>query len=361
MVYNNHFKDTGSDRSAVFLSGNGPLVQVLQHALKSTIFVQDVHGFLKQYGGRSLKISHEPIWVYDEAQRAWDSQRVNEKRGHKTSEPEDFLWIGEKQPNWAVMVGLIGEGQEIHLGEEAGLIQWNEAVAKMPNQWIVNCPDRIQRTFSNAAEVRSYQELDLNSSLRTHLAEDVQSWVRSLLMADIEKAAAISKRILDQGFNMYITKNLDEAKNYVLDRYYGELDKRYGLIASSKAYKLSKYGVYNDFQSTRRVKFGPWFNDPPNSPLSCCQLREVVTEFGCQGLELDFPIVCWGGNLHWAKNTWISPAQRRSKAKDPHALRVNSYRVLLTRGRDGFVIFVPGTPAAEQTYNTLAMAGINPL
>jgi DUF2075 family protein len=146
-----------------------------------------------------------------------------------------------------------------------------------------------------------------------------------------------------------------------LDRYSGELDKRYGLIASSKAYKLSKYGVYNDFQSTRRVKFGPWFNDLPDSPLSCCQLREVVTEFGCQGLELDFPIVCWGGDLHWAENTWNSPVQRRSKAKDPHALRVNSYRVLLTRGRDGFVIFVPETPAAEQTYNTLVMAGINPL
>ena len=122
------------------------------------------------------------------------------------------------------MVGLIGEGQEIHLGEEAGLIQWNAAVANMPNQWIVNCPERIQSTFPNAAEVRSYQELDLNISLRTHLAEDVQSWVKNLLMADIEKAAAISKRIRDQGFNMYITQNLDVAKNYVLDRYYGELD-----------------------------------------------------------------------------------------------------------------------------------------
>ena len=199
-------------------------MQVLQHALKSTIFVQDVHGFLRQYDGRSQKVPHEPIWVYDEAQRAWDSQRVNEKRGHKTSEPEDFLWIGEKKPNWAVMVGLIGEGQEIHLGEEAGLIQWNAAVANMPNQWIVNCPERIQSTFPNAAEVRSYQELDLNISLRTHLAEDVQSWVKNLLMADIEKAAAISKRIRDQGFNMYITQNLDVAKNYVLDRYYGELD-----------------------------------------------------------------------------------------------------------------------------------------
>jgi len=358
LVYSNYFDDQGSERSAVFLSGNGPLVQVLQHALKSRIFVQDVHGFLRQYGGRSSKLPNEHIWIYDEAQRAWDSQRVGEKRGHAVSEPEDFLWIGEKKANWSVMIGLIGEGQEIHLGEEAGLTQWNDAISTMPNRWIVNCPDRIKTLFSKADDVRSHKELDLNISLRTHIAEDVQDWVKSLLEGNLSRAKVMSKKVHDQGFNMYITKHLDNAKQYVFVRYQGEIDKRYGLIASSKAKNLPNYGVYNDYQSTRRVKYGSWYNDEPNSQLSCCQLKDVVTEFGCQGLELDFPVVCWGGDLHWDGSKWKSPGQPRSKAKDPHALRVNSYRVLLTRGRDGFIIFIPDVPAAEQTYEALVAAGV---
>ncbi|GHO78438.1 hypothetical protein KSD_62090 [Ktedonobacter sp. SOSP1-85] len=124
-VYENHFGDSESKRTAVFLSGNGPLVKVLQHALKSSVFVQDVHGFLKRYGGTQKWLPEEHIWVYDEAQRAWDAKRVQEKRGHRASEPEDFLRLAEKMNSWTLMIGLIGEGQEIHLGEEAGIEQWN--------------------------------------------------------------------------------------------------------------------------------------------------------------------------------------------------------------------------------------------
>src|SRR5205085_11576383 len=111
-------------RKAVLLSGNGPLVKVLQHALKSTIFVQDVYGFLKQYGGNQRRTPSEHIWVYDEAQRAWDAERVKDKRGHTYSEPEDFIRLGSRMNSWAMILGLVGEGQEIHLGEEAGLRQW---------------------------------------------------------------------------------------------------------------------------------------------------------------------------------------------------------------------------------------------
>lgn len=117
-VYQTHFGDWGGRQQAVFLSGNGPLVQVLQYALKSRVFVQDVHGFLKSYGGSQSRVPEEHIWVYDEAQRAWDAAQVQEKRGHPTSEPEDFLRIGARKRSWALMVGLIGEGQEIHVGEE---------------------------------------------------------------------------------------------------------------------------------------------------------------------------------------------------------------------------------------------------
>ena len=340
LVYENHLEGSDIQNDAVFLSGNGPLVKVLQHALKYKIFVQDVHGFLKEYGGDTTKIPHEHIWVYDEAQRAWDAERVSEKRGHATSEPEDFLLLAERMNSWALMVALIGEGQEIHLGEESGLPQWNDALAKMQKPWIVHCPEKIAGTFTATKKLVTTNVLDLSVSLRSHLAEDVAQWISTILAGDLLHAKVLSDRVRNQGFDVYITQDINVATNYVKERYKGQEDKRYGLLASSKAKNLPKWGIHNEYNYTKNMREGPWYNDPPSSFNSCCALRDVATEFSCQGLELDFPIVCWGDDFVW-DGIWKSPPAKRSKAKDPHRLRVNSYRVLFTRGRDGFIVFVP--------------------
>jgi len=356
-VYENHFGDTGSKRSAVFLSGNGPLVDVLQYALQSKVFVQDVHGFLKQYGGTSGRTPEEHVWVYDEAQRAWDAARVREKRGHDHSEPEDFLSIGSRKRSWALMVGLIGEGQEIHLGEEAGLAQWNDAIQSTSDPWVVHCPSKIAGVFSAASRLELDEALDLNMSLRTHLAEDVQGWVQDLLDGSLEAAAVHSGRMEKQGFRLYLTRDLQRATSYVRERYRLEEDKRYGFLGSSKG-RMNSFGIPTDYQSTLRMKIGPWYYDHPDSLGSCCQLQSAATEFQCQGLELDLPIVGWGQDLHWEGRAWQSPPQRRSQARDPHKLRLNSYRVLLTRGRDGSVLYVPDAGAAFDTdYEALHRSG----
>lgn len=348
-----------SSRKAVLLSGNGPLVQVLQHALKTTVFVQDVHGFLKQYGGGQTRVPSEHVLIYDEAQRAWDSERVSEKRGHEYSEPEDFLLIGSKLDRWSMMIGLIGEGQEIHLGEESGLGQWNDAIATAGGDWIVHCPAHIAAQFTNAPRVEVEDTLNLTESLRSHIALDVQQWVSHLLDGEIEAAREIARGFHDQGFDAYISRDLDTCKAYVRGRYEGEIDKRYGLIASSKAKNLKQWGVDNEFQTTRRLKVGPWFNDPPESELSCCQLDRVATEFACQGLELDFPIVCWGDDLDWTGSQWdLTRRGHANKAKDPRNLRVNSYRVLLSRGRDGFVVYVPPEEKMDAVAEALRDAGL---
>jgi hypothetical protein len=339
-VYENHFGDTGSKRTAVFLSGNGPLVEVLQYALESRVFVQDVHGFLKQYGGMSTRTPEEHIWVYDEAQRAWDAQRVFEKRGHDLSEPQDFLSIGSRKDSWALMVGLIGEGQEIHLGEEAGIAQWNDAIARTSDSWTVHCPQKIAHIFDAAERLDTNESLDLDMSLRTHLAEDVQGWVQDLLDGQLDDAAAHAEMMEKQGFRLYLTRELEQATNYVRERYRLEKDKRYGFLGSSKG-KLDPFGIPTDYRATQRIRIGPWYYDDPESAKSCCQLGSAATEFQCQGLELDLPIVGWGVDLHWGGQRWQSPPQRRSQAHDPHLLRLNSYRVLLTRGRDGAVLYVP--------------------
>jgi len=346
-----------SRNNAVFLSGNGPLVKVLQHALKNSIFVQDVHGFLKEYGGATSKIPHEHIFVYDEAQRAWDAERVNEKRGHTTSEPEDFLRIAERKNSWAMMVGLIGEGQEIHLGEESGLPQWNDAIAEMKKPWIVHCSEKIAPYFPTASKLEKNNVLDLTVTLRSHLAEDVAQWIKALLDGDLMTARALAERARSQGFDAYITQDINVAINYVKERYQGQEDKRYGLLASSKAKNLPAWGIHNEYNYTKNMREGPWYNDPPSSFNSCCALRDVASEFSCQGLELDFPIICWGNDFTW-DGKWKSPAAKRSKAKDPHQLRVNSYRVLLTRGRDGFFVFVPKEIGMQLTYTELVGAGV---
>jgi hypothetical protein len=329
-VYHGAFAE-GDGRKAVFLSGNGPLVQVLQHALKSKVFVQDVHGFLVEYGGDRGRLPDEHVIVYDEAQRAWDSERVRGKRGHGRSEPEDFVAIGDRQPGWAMLIGLIGQGQEIHIGEESGLGQWNDAIAGAQNPWTVHCPSGIAEVFAGAANLAASDALALNETLRSHLAADVDRWVDALLRSEFNQARASASRISDAGFDLYVTRDLEAAKSYVRERYEGQEDKRFGLLASSKAKNLVRWGLNGGYN--RFFRTGEWYNDSPSSARSCCQMNEAASEFSCQGLELDMPIVGWGAD------------------------RLNSYRVLLTRGRDGTVISVPPEPEMDSTYDALLGAG----
>ena len=356
-VYLTRFSGNEAERPAVFLSGNGPLVDVLQHALKSRIFVQDVHGFLVRYGGRSEKLPAEHIWVYDEAQRAWDGERVMSKRGHLLSEHEDFLRLGMRLPGWSMLVGLIGEGQEIHLGEEGGLDLWSAAISASGGGWTVHCPEHIAGAFKDHTIVDN--ALELKVSIRSHVAGELHRWVALLLDGRLGEASAVADLVRKDSYDIYVTRNVDEAKRYVSRRYEGDEDKRFGFIGSSKAKNLPQFGINTSFQATRGFRPGPWYNDPPSSLKSCCQMLEVATEFSCQGLELDFPIVGWDTDLIW-DGGWMT-SSRKSKARDARQLRINSYRVLLTRGRDGMIIFVPPLVEMDATYTALVTAGCRPL
>ncbi len=380
-VYEYTAQQQGGTHDAVMLSGNGPLVKVLQHALKNRVFVQDVHGFLKEYTRPNAKLPHEHIVIYDEAQRAWDAARSAEKRNTTRSEPDDFLIIGSKQTDWAMMIALIGQGQEIHLGEEAGLSQWDDALAFVHEhygtRWIAHAPPRLGTVFPSAVDVIQNPHLDLDVSLRAHVAADVQNWVALLLNQTIARlvedgptAAMLStlpqlhsyaQAMTTQGYSLYITRELTTAKAYATTRYADAPDKRYGLVASSKAKCLMQFGVPNEFQVNRMLREGPWFNDDADSLHSCRQMTSVATEFQCQGLELDMPIVCWGDDVWYADGAWQTSVSSRSHARDPRKLRLNAYRVLLSRGRDGMIIYVPPIPLLNETYHLLFQAGCRPL
>lgn len=347
---------------AAFLSGNGPLVDVLQHVLKSRVFVRDLHKAILAYGKQG-QTPREHILVFDEAQRAWDREHMKRERGLEKSEADLLIQAAERVHGWAVLVGLVGEGQEIYAGEEAGIAQWGDAVspANTAERWQVHCPPRLRSVFGQL-DVHTNEYLDLKVSLRARRADIIHHWVQDLLDGDLAAANRLAMRIHASGFPMYLTRDLNEAKDYARWRYTDEPEKRFGLVASSHAKILPRHGIPNDFRSTRRVRFGPWYSAPRDDPRSCCQLQEVVTEFGCQGLELDLPIVCWGEDHRWTGTSWdLKPIRRRKPIDRPDQLLQNAYRVLLTRGRDGFIIFIPDVDQLDLTEHALLAAGIRPL
>ena len=344
---------------AVFLSGNGPLVEVLQSALRSSVFVRPMHNFILEYGVRRRSPPNHHVIVFDEAQRAWDREQMQRKKDHARSEPEILMQLAADLPGWAVVVGLVGEGQEIHSGEDAGLGQWREAVLSASMPFSVSAPEHLRETFAGT-RFEPNDLADLTVSLRTHTAEDVQKWVAALLNGRLDEAASLAERARVDGFDLYVTDDLEMAKDYVRRRYEAAMDKTYGLLASSKAKNLRVIGIDNEFGATRSMRVAQWFNAPPDDPRSSCQLAQPATEFQAQGLELDFPIVCWGDDLTWLGDRWHSD-RRTIGARDSHQLRVNAYRVLLSRGRDGVVIFVPETLDQTEVMTVMRNAGARDL
>lgn len=357
-VYQNPIQADG-ERQAIYLSGNGPLITVLQYALKSRVFVQAARNFYIQHEVRRLSAPKEHIIVFDEAQRAWDGNRMGQEYGIAGSAPVAILRIAERQPDWSVVVGLIGEGQQIHVGEEEGIEQWNQGLEQARSPWQVHCPPQHVEYFTAVAPEQLHTDnlLNLTTSLRTHLAKQVQTWVAWVLAGEPDRAAEIMPDLIAEGFAAYLTRDLVTAQQYCRDRYQHQPNRRYGLLASSRARNLEKYGIPNDYKSTQRVKVGPWYIDPPDSADSCCAFTSVMTEFGCQGLELDFPIVAWGDDLLWQDSQWVTHSRQR-QVRDPLRLRLNSYRVLLTRGRDGFMLFVPPETKLNNIYSLLKASGL---
>lgn len=358
---------------AVFLSGNQPLVEVLQYELRDAggdgkTFVRHVKKYVEKYS-KSKSIPPEHVLVFDEAQRAFDAAKM--QKAHKDdasrSEPALFIEFADRIPDWCVVLGLIGSGQEIHEGEEAGLSQWREAVegARNSAEWTIHAPPHLLPEIGDAAvQVDPRPTLHLDTELRFHAADDVHRLVAGMLEgADQSMIVETAQRLQDAEYHLRITRDLDKAKSYLRERYADEPDKRFGMIASSRDKDLVKCGVPNDFQARKFVRVGPWYGDDESdeSGRSCRLLSASITEFEAQGLELDAVLLAWGTDLMRIDGIWSnSRAAKYLKSvpvRDPLKLRINAYRVLLTRGRDGTVVFVPPLPELDETFTFLRMAG----
>jgi hypothetical protein len=369
----------------LYLTGNGPLAEVLQYEHKRAggggqTFVRHIKSYLDGYVPRPDRIPPEHLLVFDEAQRAFSPEMVADKhKGWKldwiAGEPELFVRICDRMPEWSVLVGLIGGGQEIHLGEEEGLSQWRVALEKSSECWAVHAPASLEEVFlGSTLQTRWQPELNLNTEIRFHGATRLHDLVEQLLIkGDAHGASRVAESVVapygraTDGMRLYVTRDLDRAKDYLSTRYAEAPRARFGILASSRDKDLPKYGIENDYMATKNVRIGAWFTEGNDHPSSCRRLEKAVTEFQCQGLELEMALVAWGTDLMREHGAWTNRKARRyaprgrTRPCDPLQMRLNAYRVLLTRGRDGSVVFVPPVAALDQTWRYLLRSGFREL
>ena len=314
----------------------------------------------------------EHVLIFDEAQRAHDAEQVSQVHGsiQGSSEPEHFIEFAERVPDWCVVVGLLGSGQEIHVGEEAGVGQWRSAVqgSLQGATWTVHAPPLVAALMEGVPALRVDTRLHLEIELRYHLAQAVHPFVEALLSdRDQSGLDATATELESDGYALRLTRDLDTGKDYLRERYRDDPQARFGLLASSRDRDLPRFNVPNDWNSTKRLRYGPWFAEGDDDPFgrSCRALRDCVTEFGCQGLELDGALLAWGTDFLRDSGAWTNrharTYQQAARVRDALQLRFNAYRVLLTRARDGVVVFVPRLPVLDETYEYLARAGFRSL
>ncbi len=369
-------RSEAGETHAVFLSGNGPLVAVLREALTRDelarrsssgerltkeraanpvkAFIQNVHHF-RDEALRDDRPPSDHVAIFDEAQRAWNARKtasfMKQKKGRpdfKHSEPEFLIHYLDRHLDWAAIVCLVGGGQEINDGE-AGIGAWLDAVSQEFPQWHLHISSHlIDSEYAAGHALDAVRELGnahledhlhLAVSMRSFRADNVSTFVKATLDGEIETARR-SLKALTGRFPIALTRDLGRAKQWIRDHARG--GDRYGLVASSKAMRLKPHAI------DIRVAVDPvhWFLHDRRDTRSSCYLEDCATEFQVQGLELDWTCVNWDGDLRHNGTGWSyydfrgTKWQNINKVENQNYLR-NAYRVLLTRSRQGMVLFIP--------------------
>ncbi len=380
-VHQSEIKDVAS-----FLSGNGPLVKIIREALirddvhrtgrprtaaelEVHAFIHNVHRFADEFfaGGTPA----QNVIIFDEAQRAWNAEQNKRSYKRDISEPAMLLDIMDRHSDWATIVALVGGGQEINSGE-AGLGEWGRALSHFPN-WQVFASPFVQGDAAVAGfqlfetpdplpdRIHESKALHLNVSARSIRAERISDWVNAVLAGDVNNAAAIAAQMEEKPA---ITRELKTTRFWLTERRRGRT--RSGLIASASAARLRPDGIETAFEFHKYFEWEHWFldtvecDDPNcshqycNDVRACSRLEVVATQFEIQGLELDWVGVCWGEDLVWNGSAWWAnqfnnKKWRPVKRADKYTYRVNAYRVLLTRARQGMIVYVPQPPLSDRS------------
>lgn len=364
---------------AVFLSGNGPLVAVLREALtrdemarlrlrkeparKGAVeqhvkpFIQNVHHF-RDEGVRTLSgmsAPHDRVVIFDEAQRAWDLPKTADfmKRrkglaGFNRSEPQFLVEYMDRHPDWAVVICLVGGGQEINTGE-AGISTWLHAVREHFSHWRVFISSELSDSeyaagraldlLRGVGHIVQDKGLHLSVSMRSFRTEKLSEFVKALLDLDESRARTLLAQVSDR-YPIAVTRDLGRARDWV--RRHARGNERYGLVASSEAQRLKPHAV------DVRVDIDPvkWFLNDRDDTRSSWYLEDAATEYQIQGLELDWIVVTWDADLRRTVDGWRHCSFRGNRwesirKQERQQYLLNAYRVLLTRARQGMVVFVP--------------------
>jgi hypothetical protein len=367
------------DEHAVFLSGNGPLVAVLRCALakdeskrlsisladakrNANAFIQNIHHF-RDSNLETIKPTVERVVVFDEAQRAWDREHTvkfmrtkKNQPDFNASEPEFLIEVMDRHSDWCVIVALIGGGQEINSGE-AGLPEWFDALRARFADWKVYYSDRISskeytkeikiETLVSGLNARSSNCLHLGVSLRSFRAESLSDFVKHLINNSPDEARKCYEKIREN-YPIFISRDINAAKQWLVRKKRGT--QLFGMIASSGAKRLRPEGM----NVGENVDPEEWFLNGADDVRACQYLEEVATEFDIQGLELDWAVMGWDANLRRGQGGWEFFKFRGTKWQEIHGeidrqYLLNAYRVLLTRARQGFVIYIPNGDQADPT------------
>jgi hypothetical protein len=392
-----HSSENKTD-SIHFMSGNGPLVQVLQHLFtqesmrsgayapqaraEARTLIENVHVFARYHTEDNPGPPSNHAIIFDEAQRAWNRAQNLKKFKRNYSEPEMLLRIMERHDDWAMVVALVGGGQEINDGE-AGLEEWGRALAGASKNWLIYAsPEVLEGGASTAGhrlfdqsivqkQVNTNSALHLRTSNRSLRADQLATWVNLLLEGDAESAAAL--RIAER-FPIFLSRSLEETRKKLRQQGIGV--ERCGMVGSSGAARLRAEGLEPSSSFHAEYPWEHWYLAEETDVRSSYRCEVFATEFEIQGLELDWIGLCWGGDFVWDESEgWQLRALRHGKqskwsaikSEEKRTYRKNAYRVLLTRARKGMVIFVPrGNPndptnspdEFERTAQYLARCGV---
>lgn len=371
-----HF-DKSSELYSVFLSGNGPLVSVLREALardkveqakerggklgkgevmsEVKMFIQNVHHFRDECLINTDKPPIEHVVLFDEAQRAWNLEQTADfmrRKKHRSdfcqSEPEFLISCLDRHRNWAVVVCLVGGGQEINTGE-AGISEWFDSLDRSFPEWNVFVSSRLTdseyfsgdslRRLALRTNFSTRDKLHLSVSMRSFRAEHISLLVKQILDLDIEGAEDTLAKVRGR-FPVAITRNLPRAKTWLREQARGS--ERYGIVVSSQAERLKPHAI--DVKSPMDPIH--WFLDGKEDVRSSYYLESVATEFDIQGLELDWACVTWDADFRYSVDGWDHWSFRgdrwlKIRNEERKKYQKNAYRVLLTRARQGMVIVVP--------------------
>ena len=364
---------------AVFLSGNGPLVEVLTEALardarerntntskeaelrKAAARIQNVHKFRDDALVNPEKAPAERVVIFDEAQRAWDTEStarfMTQKRGQKSfhqSEPDFLISVMDRHPDWCVIIALIGGGQEINTGE-AGINGWIDVIRNRFNHWHVYFSDKLKQAeyaggdveFNDIPRAHSNSAMHLATSMRSFKAERLSHMVHYLIENQPDCAAACYASFKNR-FPIVVTRDIKKARLWIMDR--ARANETKGMIASSGGARLKPDGIF----VKNKISAADWFLNEPDDVRSCHFLEDVATEFDIQGLELDWCLIGWdadyrytgGAFEHWR---FTGSSWKQRKRTEQKRYLENAYRVLLTRARQGMIIFVPFGDAEDRT------------